>query len=232
MSFSGAWFSHDGMTLEEAQIAKYERLCTQLHLRSNDHVLEIGTGWGSNAIHMTRQSGCRVTTLTTSKEQYEFATERIKAAGLDSHITVLFEDYHSLKGSFDNIVSIEMLEATDNRCFETWFTKCQQWLKRGGTLALQVITGADSSMLPSLETIKTTVNRIGGMTPTDCKDLGFHYAATLKIWFMQFNSRLAEIRAMGFDDRFIYKWNYYLNHCEAAFRMRDLQATQMAYSRS
>jgi cyclopropane-fatty-acyl-phospholipid synthase len=229
MSFSGAWFSHDGMTLEQAQIAKYERLCAQLHLRSCDHVLEIGTAWASNALFMARHYGCRVTTLTTSKRQYDFATERVKAEGLDNHITVLFEDYHGLTGSFDDIVSIETLEAADHDHLSIYFQKCKEWLKEGGNLALQVITGG--GMLPSVEAIRSAVNQIGGMVLTDCTDLGFHYAATLKVWFMQFNSRLAEIRSMGFDDRFIYKWNHYLSHCEAAFRMRDLQLMQMAYSR-
>ncbi|HLZ89682.1 MAG TPA: cyclopropane-fatty-acyl-phospholipid synthase family protein [Puia sp.] len=249
MTYSAAYFRRDGMTLEQAQFAKYERLCSQLHLRATDHVLEIGSGWGGSAIYMARQYGCRITTLTISAEQYQLSTQRIKAAGLESRITVLLRDYRNFSGRFDKIVSVEMSEAVGHRYLDTYFKKCNEWLKRDGILAFQVITCPDSRYdslrksvdwiqkyispgpLPSVAAINAAVNRSGEMTLVDLKDLGLHYAATLKVWFMQFNSRLTEVKALGFDNHFIRKWNYYLCYCEAAFRMRNIHVMQLVYTR-
>jgi cyclopropane-fatty-acyl-phospholipid synthase len=231
MTASGAWFARDGMTLEQAQIAKYERLCSQLRLCAADHVLEIGCGWGGNTIYMARQYGCCITTLTDSEEQYHFVTRRVREEGLDQRITVRLEDYRHFTGRFEKIVSVETLVAVSRHCLDTWFRKCQEWLKRDGILALQVITHPDTSLLVSMDSINTAVHRAGKMTLVDIKDLSLHYAATLKIWFMQFNSRLADIRALGFDDRFIRKWNQYFCYGEAAFRIRNAQLMQLVYVR-
>jgi cyclopropane-fatty-acyl-phospholipid synthase len=250
MTYSGAYFQHDGMDLEEAQEAKYQRLCEQLRLRQEDHVLEIGGGWGGNAIYMAQNYGCRVTSLTLSKEQHELATARVKAAGLEDQVTFLLEDYRNFSGRFDKIVSVEMLEAVGHRYLRTYFRKCNEWLKPDGILALQVITCPDSrydslrrgvdwiqkhifpgSLLPSVNAINNAVNHTSEMTLVDLKDLGLHYAATLKVWFLMFNSRHAGIRALGFDERFIRKWNYYLCYCEAAFRMRNIHVMQLVYTR-
>jgi cyclopropane-fatty-acyl-phospholipid synthase len=250
MTYSGAYFQHDGMDLEEAQEAKYQRLCEQLRLRQEDHVLEIGGGWGGNAIYMAQNYGCRVTSLTLSKEQHELATARVKAAGLEDQVTFLLEDYRNFSGRFDKIVSVEMLEAVGHRYLRTYFRKCNEWLKPDGILALQVITCPDSrydslrrgvdwiqkhifpgSLLPSVNAINNAVNHTSEMTLVDLKDLGLHYAATLRVWFLMFNSRHAGIRALGFDERFIRKWNYYLCYCEAAFRMRNIHVMQLVYTR-
>jgi cyclopropane-fatty-acyl-phospholipid synthase len=250
MTYSSAYFERDGMDLEEAQLAKYRRLCEQLHLSPEDHVLEIGTGWGANAIYMARHYGCRVTSLTISEEQYRLAIERVAAAGLQDRVTILLEDYRNFEGRFDKIVSVEMLEAVGHRYLDDYFRKCEQWLKQDGILVLQVITCPDSrynslrkgvdwiqkhifpgSLLPSVGAINTAVNRTGEMHLVDLKDLGLHYAATLRVWFLQFNSRLTQIRALGFDERFIRKWNYYLCYCEAAFRMRNIHVMQLVYTR-
>ena len=234
MTYSGAYFRRDGMDLEEAQEAKYERLCEQLRLRPDDHVLEIGSGWGGNAIYMAQNYGCRVTSLTISKQQHELATRRVKAAGLEQQVTILLEDYRNFKGRFDKIVSVEMLESVGHRYLKNYFRKCNGWLKQDGILALQVITCPDSrydSLLPSVKAINTAVNATGEMTLVDLKDLGLHYAATLKIWFLQFNSRRSDVRALGFDEHFIRKWNYYLCYCEAAFRMRNIHVMQLVYTR-
>ncbi|HEY4337688.1 MAG TPA: cyclopropane-fatty-acyl-phospholipid synthase family protein [Puia sp.] len=230
MTWSGAWFADDGMTLEQAQIAKYERLCSQLRLCATDQVLEVGSGWGGNAIYMARQYGCHVTTLTDSEEQYAFVTRRVKEAGENGRITVRLQDYRHFTGRFDKIVSVETLVAVSRHCIDTWFRKCREWLKRDGILALQVITHPDTSLLLSMDAINTAVHRAGKMTLVDCKDLSLHYAATLKIWYMQFNSRLAEIKALGFDDRFIRKWNQYFCYGEAAFRMRNVQLMQLVFA--
>ncbi len=250
MTYSSAYFHRDGMDLEEAQLAKYQRLCDQLRLSACDHVLEIGSGWGGNAIYMAKHYGCRVTSLTISEEQYRLATQRVKDAGLDARVTILLEDYRNFSGSFDKIVSVEMLEAVGHRYLDAYFRKCHEWLKKDGILALQVITCPDSryenlrkgvdwiqkhifpgSLLPSVSAINASVNRTGEMSLVDLKDFGLHYAATLRVWFLQFNSRLAQIREMGFDERFIRKWNYYLCYCEAAFRMRNIHVMQLVYTR-
>ena len=250
MTYSGAYFERDGMNLEEAQQAKYQRLCEQLHLRATDHVLEIGGGWGGNAIYIAKNYGCRVTSLTLSVKQYELAAQLVKQEGLDHLVTIRLEDYRQIDGKFDKIVSVEMLEAVGHRFLDTYFQKCHELLKQDGILALQVITCPDSrydslrkgvdwiqkhilpgSLLPSVSAINASINRTGEMTLVDVKEMGLHYAATLKVWFMQFNSRLKEVRRLGFDDRFIRKWNYYLCYCEAAFRMRNIYVMQLIYTR-
>jgi cyclopropane-fatty-acyl-phospholipid synthase len=250
MTYSSAYFRRDGMTLEEAQLAKYERLCEQLRLSPVDHVLEIGSGWGWGAVYMAKRYGCRVTSVTISAEQYQLASQRVKTEGLDNLVEIRLQDYRKLSGQFDKIVSVEMLEAVGHRYLDTYFSKCDELLKRDGVLALQVITCPDSrydslrkgvdwiqkhifpgSLLPSVSAINAAVNRAGEMTLVDLKDLGLHYAATLKIWFLHFNSRLEQAKAMGFDERFIRKWNYYLCYCEAAFRMRNIHVMQLVYTR-
>jgi cyclopropane-fatty-acyl-phospholipid synthase len=236
MTWSAAYFQKDGMDLEEAQLAKYKRLCEQLKLSPTDHVLEIGSGWGGNAIYMAKNYGCRVTSVTISKEQYQLASRRVKAAGLEQQVNIQLQDYRTLSGSFDKIVSVEMLEAVGHRYLDTYFQKCHALLKQEGILALQVITCPDcrydsGSLLPSVGAINAAVNRTGEMTLVDLKEMGLHYAATLKLWFMQFNSRQKDIKRLGFDDRFIRKWNYYLCYCEAAFRMRNIYVMQLVYTR-
>jgi cyclopropane-fatty-acyl-phospholipid synthase len=231
MTWSGAWFARDGMTLEQAQIAKYDRLCSQLRVCATDHVLEVGSSWGGNAIYMARQYGCHITTLTDSEEQYNFVTRRVKEAGVGHLIAVRLADYRHFTGRFDKIVSVETLVAASHHCLDTWFRKCQEWLKRDGILALQIITYPDPSLFLSMNAINTAVHRAGKMTLVDLKDLSLHYAATLKLWFMQFNSRLADIKALGFDDRFIRRWNQYFCYGEAAFRMRNAQLMQLVYVR-
>ena len=234
MTWSGAYFERDGMDLEEAQLAKYRRLCGQLHLLPTDQVLEIGGGWGSNAIYIAQNYGCQVTSLTISEQQYQLACRRVKEEGLEQQVTILLQDYRELTGKFDKIVSVEMLETVGRRYLDTWFRKCHELLKQDGILALQVITCPDSvydSVLPSLPSINAAIRRTGEMTLVDVKEMGLHYAATLKVWFMQFNSRLAAVRDLGFDERFIRKWNYYLCYCEAAFRMRNIYVMQLVYTR-
>jgi cyclopropane-fatty-acyl-phospholipid synthase len=216
MTWSGAYFERDGMDLEEAQQAKYQRLCSQLHLQPTDHVLDLACGWGSSAIYMARQYGCMVTALTPSDQQYQLASRRVRQAGLDHLISIQQKDYRRLTGSFDKIVSVETHEATD----AAYFHKCRRLLKEDGMMALQIVTRPDT---------RYTAHRSGDMTLVDLKELGLHYAATLKVWFMHFNSRLSEVRRLGFDDRFIREWNYYLCYCEAAFRTRNLLAMQLVY---
>ncbi|MES2555395.1 MAG: cyclopropane-fatty-acyl-phospholipid synthase family protein [Bacteroidota bacterium] len=250
MTYSSAYFKEETFTLEEAQKAKYQRLCEQLHLKPTDHVLEIGSGWGGNAIYMASNFGCKVTTITISQEQQKLAIERVKAVGLDDKISVEIQDYRKMKGQYDKIVSVEMLEAVGARYFEDYFEQCHKLLKQDGILALQVITCPDSrfealrdgvdwiqkhifpgSLLPSVGAMNEAINRTGDLTLVDLKDLGLHYARTLRTWFENFNQQLEEVKQLGFSDAFIRKWNYYLCYCEAAFEMRNINVMQLVYAR-
>lgn len=250
MTYSSAYFKEENFTLEQAQKAKYQRLCEQLHLKPSDHVLEIGSGWGGNAIYMASNFGCKVTTITISQEQQKLAIERVKAAGLDDKISVEIQDYRKINGQYDKIVSVEMLEAVGARYFENYFEQCHKLLKQDGILALQVITCPDSrfealrdgvdwiqkhifpgSLLPSVGAMNEAINCTGDLTLVDLKDLGLHYARTLKTWFENFNAQLEEVKQLGFSDAFIRKWNYYLCYCEAAFEMRNINVMQLVYAR-
>src|SRR6201996_9570122 len=250
MTYSAAYFYKDGLSLEEAQLAKYDRLCRQLCLKPNDHVLEIGSGWGGNAIYMAKTYGCKVTSLTISEEQHKMAVERVEEAGLSDRVEILLKDYRLMEGTFDKIVSVEMLEAVGFSFMEVYFKKVNSLLKKNGILALQVITSPDSrfdslrkgvdwiqkhifpgSLLPSVAAINASVNRTGDMTMVDLKDIGLDYAKTLKLWFEQFNANLPQVKSLGFDETFIRKWNYYLCYCESAFAMRNINVMHLVYSR-
>jgi cyclopropane-fatty-acyl-phospholipid synthase len=250
MTYSAAYFREEGMELKQAQIEKYDRLCRQLRIGQNDHVLEIGSGWGGNAIHMAKKYGCKVTTATISEEQYKMAKQRVEKEGLSDKVSVILKDYRLLEGKFDKIVSIEMLEAVGAEFYDVYFKKCNDLLSRNGILAIQVITCPDSrfenlrngvdwiqkhifpgSLLPSVAAINRSVNNTGDLTMVDLKDIGLDYAKTLTIWREEFNKKLEEVRSLGFDERFIRKWNYYLCYCEAAFEMRNINVMQMVYTR-
>lgn len=250
MTYSAAYFKTANLSLATAQDEKYKRLCEQLHLKATDHVLEIGSGWGANAIFMAKNYGCKVTSVTISKEQQKLAQQRVRAAGLANQVDIIIKDYRDIDGEFDKIVSVEMLEAVGHNYLETYFAKCAEVLKPNGILAFQVITSPDSryehlrkgvdwiqkhifpgSLLPSVAQLNKAINNTSDLTMVDLKDLGLDYAKTLKLWFESFNQQLNEVKALGFDDRFIRKWNYYLNYCEAAFEMRNINVMQMVYTR-
>lgn len=250
MTYSSAYFNRENMTLEEAQLAKYDRLCRKLHLQPTDHVLEIGSGWGGNAIYMAKHYGCKVTTATISQEQFKLTREKIEKEQLSEKVNVILKDYRLLEGQFDKIVSIEMLEAVGAEFYDTYFKKCSSLLKKNGLLAIQTITCPDSrfeslkngvdwiqkhifpgSLLPSVAAINNSVNRVTDFTLVDLKDMGLDYANTLNLWRKEFNAKKEEVKKLGFDDYFIRKWNYYLCYCEAAFDMRNIHVMQMVYSR-
>lgn len=250
MTYSSAYFKEEGMSLQQAQIEKYDRLCRMLRLQPDDHVLEIGTGWGGNAIYIAKNYSCKVTTVTISEEQFKLTSKRVKEEGLEKKITVLLQDYRFIEGQYDKIVSIEMLEAVGHKFLDVYFKKCDELLKKNGILAIQVITCPDSryeslrkgvdwiqkyifpgSLLPSVAAINRSVNNTCDLTLVDLKDIGLDYARTLAIWKEQFNLKLNEVKELGFDDTFIRKWNYYLNYCEAAFEMRNINTMQLIYTR-
>lgn len=250
MTYSSAYFEQEGMELLKAQIAKYESLCNSMKIKPGDHVLEIGSGWGGNAIHLAKNHNCRVTTVTISEKQYKFAQEQIQKENLAEKVDIKLMDYRHISGQFDKIVSIEMLEAVGHEFLDVFFKKCHDLLKPKGVLGLQVITCPDSryeslrdgvdwiqkhvfpgSLLPSVSAINSSINRTGEMTLMHLKEMGLHYAQTLRIWKKKFNENLAEVRQLEFDESFIRKWNYYLSYCEAAFDMRNISVMQMVYTR-
>lgn len=250
MTYSSAYFYKDGISLQEAQLAKYDRLCQQMNLKPGDHVLEIGSGWGGNAIHMAKNYGCYVTSVTISEEQCKLAKERVEKEGLSDKVNIILQDYRYLNGQFDKIVSIEMLEAVGAKFYDAYFKKCHELLKKDGILALQVITCPDSrfeslrtgvdwiqkhifpgSLLPSVAAINRAINNTGDLTMVDLKDLGLDYARTLNLWYHEFNKNISEVKRLGFSDTFIRKWNYYFCYCEAAFAMRNINVMQMVYAR-
>lgn len=250
MTYSSGYFLNENVGLEESQYAKYDRLAKQLKVKSTDHVLEIGSGWGGNAIFLAKNYGCKVTSVTISKEQQKLAIERVKEERLEDKVSIIIQDYRNIEGTFDKIVSIEMLEAVGHQYLETYFEKCQQLLKPDGIFAFQVITSPDcrydklrngvdwiqkhifpGSLLPSVSAINKAINNTGDLTMVDLKDMGLDYAKTLHLWYIEFNKHLDKVKALGFSETFIRKWNYYLNYCEAAFTMRNINVMQFVYTR-
>ena len=250
MTYSSAWFQSPADTLEQAQTAKYERLCQQLKLKPGEHVLEIGSGWGGFSRHAAKNHGVRITTVTISEEQFKYAKELMVKEGLADRVEVRLMDYRNLTGQFDKIASIEMLEAVGDAYLETYFAKCHEVLKPGGLLGLQMITCPDSrhaslkknvdwiqkhifpgSLLLSIHRVNEALRRTGDLFLYDLFDLGLSYAETLKRWRITFNKHEAAVRALNFDTRFIRKWNYYLCYCEAAFALRNISVVQAIYTR-
>ncbi|HEY9154192.1 MAG TPA: cyclopropane-fatty-acyl-phospholipid synthase family protein [Opitutaceae bacterium] len=251
MMYSSAKYTSPEMSLAEAQREKNEALCRALQLKPTDHVLEIGTGWGGWSMHAVREHGCRVTTLTLSSEQRALAMERIQKAGLADRIDVRLEDYRHVEGTYDKIVSIEMMEAIGHRYLPAFCEAVSRRLKPEGLMALQFITCPDTryeqlrkgvdfiqkhifpgSLLLSLNRVNRLLAEKGAFTLHNLSDLGHDYARTLRAWSERFNARLEEVRALGFDERFIRKWHYYLCYCEAAFAMRNITVVHALYSRA
>jgi cyclopropane-fatty-acyl-phospholipid synthase len=237
-------------TLEEAQVAKNDALCRKLHLQPGDHVLEIGTGWGGWSIHAAKNYGCRVTSLTISQQQLELARARIADAGLSDRIEVRLQDYRDLTGRFDKIVSIEMLEAVGHEYLREYAAVCDRVLKPDGLIALQFITYPDArydqlrrgvdfiqkhifpgSLLLSVNRLNDLFAEQGGFVLHGLEDMGRDYSRTLANWRQLFHARLDRVRTLGFDERFIRKWDYYLCYCQAAFAMRNISVVQTVHTR-
>lgn len=245
MSYSCAVFDRPDMSLEEASVAKLERVCRKLGLRSGHHVVEIGGGWGGFAVHAARTRGCKVTTTTISRNQYEHTTKRVREAGLEDLVTVLDADYRDLRGEYDRLVSIEMVEAVGWRNFELFFDRCSRLLKADGAMLLQAITIADGAYevqkasrsfintyifpngcLPSSQVIRRCFGAVTDMSILDIEDITSHYVQTLRKWRESFTSNAARLASLGYDERFRRLWTLYLAYCEAGFaerRIFDLQ---------
>jgi cyclopropane-fatty-acyl-phospholipid synthase len=250
MTYSSAVFDPPTLSLEEAQARKYDLLCRKLQIGPAHHVLEIGTGWGGFAIHAAKNFGCRVTTVTISEAQLAEARERIAAAGLASRIDARLEDYRAIRGQFDRIVSIEMIEAVGDAFLDGFFACCHRLLAPHGLLGLQMITCPDrqfrilrdgvdfiqkhifpGSLLVSQARVTQALNRTGSLNLLGWQDLGPHYARTLQLWAERFEATREAVRAQGFDERFLRKWRYYLRYCEAGFGTRHISVAQAIYTR-
>ena len=246
MMYSCAVFDSPRATLEEASLTKLERVCAKLDLGPADHVLEIGTGWGGVAVYAAARYGCRVTTTTISREQHAYASERVRAAGLQERVTVLLEDYRDLRGEYDKLVSIEMIEAVGWQSFPTYFRRCSELLAANGAMLLQAIVIDDRAYevekagksfintyifpggcLPSLEVISRSLARVTDLRQVHLEDITAHYATTLALWrerFLDASERLADL---GYDERFRRLWELYLSYCEGGFRERRIQDVQL-----
>jgi cyclopropane-fatty-acyl-phospholipid synthase len=246
MMYSCAYFPSDDATLEQAQLAKLDRICERLQLGPQNHLLEIGTGWGGMAIHAAKRSGCRVTTTTISSAQHELATQRVREAGLEDQVTVLLEDYRDLEGRFDRLVSVEMIEAVGWQYFDEYFRRCDQLLTDDGAMLLQAITIGDriyevekaaksfanthvfpGGCLPSEGLIANCLERVTSMRQVWVDDITAHYPPTLADWRERFFTAWDRLRERGYDERFRRLWDFYLSSSEAGFRERrigDIQA--------
>ena len=248
--YSSALFTADEQDLTAAQQAKMARLCDQLALNANDHLLEIGTGWGAMAEYAARHYGCRVTTTTLSQEQYLWAKERIVRAGLQDRVEVLLCDYRDLTGEYDKLVSIEMIEAVGQRYLPTFFRTCQARLRPGGRMAIQAITIQDQryrdysksvdfiqryifpgGFLPSITAMNELMTRHTDFVMRNLFDMGPDYARTLALWRQRFVHAWQEIEKLGFDERFRRMWLYYLGYCEAGFNARTISVVQLTAER-
>ncbi len=248
MAYSCAIFDAPGMTLADASRAKFDRLARTLDLSPGDRLLEIGTGWGGFALHAAERYGCLVTTTTISPAQYELATERVRAAGLEHQISVLDRDYRDLRGTFDKAVAIEMIEAVDWREYDAFFASLRSLLSNDGALAMQAIVVPDTSFdrlkrhtdfikaaifpggcLPSIDALTGAANR-NGLTLRNVDQIGRHYGETLRRWRTNLDASRTELPALGLDARFGRLWDFYLAYCEAGFDEGYIGATQLLYT--
>jgi len=246
MAYSCGIFADEHSSLTDASRAKFDAACRKLALGPDDHLLEIGTGWGGLAVHAAQHYGCRVTTTTISAEQHAYADELVRRLGLSERITVLREDYRDLSGRYDKLVSIEMIEAVGARYLDTYLAKCGSLLRSSGAMLLQAITIQDQhyrsalrsvdfiqryvfpgSFIPSVSTIADSLRRATDLKIFHLEDIGPHYARTLALWRRNFFERLGAVRKLGYTDQFIRLWEFYLCYCEGGFIERQLGDVQM-----
>jgi cyclopropane-fatty-acyl-phospholipid synthase len=249
MYSSGIW-AGDEDSLEDASTRKLDRICRKLDLKPGDHVVEIGTGWGGFAVHAATHYGCRVTTTTISKEQHALAAQRVADAGLQDRVTLLLQDYRDLQGQYDKLVSIEMIEAIGAEYLDTYFATLGRLLKPDGLALVQAITIEDhryeqalrsvdfikrhvfpGSFIPSIAAMVQAKSRASDLALIQLEDFGLSYARTLEAWRQRFLAALPEVRAQGFDDRFIAMWQFYLAYCEGGFRERSIGVAQLLMAR-
>lgn len=250
LTYSSAVFESPGQPLADAQRAKYRRIAEGAGLRAGMHVLEIGSGWGGFALYAAGELGCRVTSITISKEQHALALERVREAGLEDLVEIELRDYRDVEGEYDAVVSIEMLEAVGAEYYEAYFEAVDRVLKPGGRFSLQVITFPDAAyeaqrrganwiqtyifpggLCPSLAVIERSLHHTR-LLVRDARDIGPSYASTLRAWRTRFMASLDAVRAQGFDDRFIRMWEYYLALSEAGFATGLTQDHQLVLEKA
>ncbi len=246
MMYSAAQFLSPDDTLEQAQLNKLQRICQKLDLKPQDHLLEIGTGWGSMAIYAAQHYGCKVTTTTLSKEQFDYTQARIVAQGLQNQVTLLLEDYRDLTGQYDKLVSIEMIEAVGHHFLPVYFKQCSHLLKSNGLMLLQAITIRDQryeqaknsvdfiqryifpgGALPSLQKMLEIITRETDMNLMHMEDFGLHYAKTLRLWHENFRHAHGRLNELGYDEYFLRLWEFYLCYCEGGFLERSIGTAQL-----
>ena len=250
MMYSSAVFPTRDSDLASAAQHKLHLICEDLELKPEDHLIEIGTGWGGMAIYAAEHYGCRVTTTTISREQFDYTVNAVTARGLQDRITVLSDDYRDLTGQFDKLVSIEMIEAVGHQFYDTYFRTISHLLKPHGKAVIQAITMTEQryeqarnsvdfikryifpgGCLPSLTVISDALSRMTDMQMSNLRDITQDYADTLNAWHEGFLNKLDSVQGMGFDDRFIRMWRYYLSYCEGGFRERIIGTYQITMTK-
>ncbi len=250
MTYSCGLFERPESSLREASLAKIDRICAHLQLSSADHLLEIGTGWGALAIHAAREYGCRVTTTTISRRQHDVAAQRIREAGLEGRVTLLFEDYRNLEGTYDKLVSVEMIEAIGHQYFDEFFRRCSALLRPEGRMCLQSITIADQhyasalrsvdfiqrhifpgACIPSVTALCSSMTASSDLRLVHMDDIGPHYARTLSEWRQNLLAHRDEARALGFGDELLRLWDFYFGYCQGGLEERQLSTVQMVLER-
>ena len=244
--YSSATFYHPDLSLEDASTAKLERICQKLYLQPDDHILEIGTGWGGFAIYAAKNYGCHITTTTISKEQYQAAQQRVIDAGVADRVTILMEDYRDLQGRYDKLVSIEMIEAVGHHYLDTYLKQCAALLKPNGLALIQAITIEDryyhqalksvdfikryifpGSFIPCVSAIVASAARSTDLRLINLEDQGESYALTLNHWRKRFLAALDQVRAQGYNEEFIRMWEFYLCYCEGGFKEKSISNVQL-----
>lgn len=250
MLYSAAVFPGESASLHEASLNKLDKICNKLQLSDKDHLLEIGTGWGGLAVHAAKNYGCKVTTTTISREQYEHAKAWVEREGLKDRVTLLMKDYRDLDGQFDKIVSIEMVEAVGHKYYREYFSRCSRLLKDDGLMVMQAITIQDQRFhsyrkqvdfiqryifpggcLPSNQVIAHHISADTDMQIVALEDITHHYARTLRAWRDAFFANIDTVRRQGFDSAFINMWDFYLCYCEGGFLERVISTAQFVFAK-
>ena len=250
MTYSSGFFEKPDSTMHQASTAKLDRICQKLALSESDHVVEIGTGWGSFALHAARNYNCKITTTTISEEQYQLACQRVKDAGLQERIEIVKKDYRLLTGQYDKLVSIEMIEAVGLAYLGNYFEKCASLLKPAGKMLIQAITIADQQYefskrnvdfiqryifpggaLPSVTALTNTATNKTDLRMTALEDITGHYATTMRKWREKFYLNVEQITQLGYDNRFLRMWEYYLCYCEGGFEEKSIGCVQAEFTK-
>ena len=250
LTYSCGIFDADGSTMRDASIAKYNRICRKLELSPDDEVIEIGSGWGSFAIYAAQNFGCRVTTTTISDQQFKLAQQRIADSGVADRIELVMKDYRDLKGKYDKLISIEMIEAVGHHYLDDFFRTCSHLLKPDGMMLLQAITIADQvferhkrsvdfikryifpgSCIPSIAAMTKSIATATDLRLFHLEDITPHYARTLAFWRSQFFKNIDAVKALGYSETFIRMWEYYFRYCEAGFAERYIGDVQMLFAK-